>query len=66
MNYYEENLEFYEYGEREQWINKINELTDGKYYTEIWNGFLNYYSKDTHERIAYEVFQDGYYLINKQ
>lgn len=65
-NYCEENLEFYNYDERKQWIDKINAYTNGNYYTKFWHGFLNYYSEETHERIGYEVVQDGYYFINKE
>ena len=55
---------FYSYKQYKEYLNKINELTNGKYYTKLWNGFLNYYNKETHERIGYEAIQSGYYIIN--
>lgn len=57
---------FYSYEQRKEWSDKIKKLSNGKYYTRLWHGFLNYYNSETDERIGYEVMQDGYYLINKE
>ena len=61
-----ENVTRYDYAQWAEWLAKINELTNGKYFTVLWHGFINYYSRETGERVGYEVMQDGYYLINKE
>lgn len=59
------NTTFYSYESHKEWEDKINELTNGNYYTRLWQGYLNYYNRENDERVGYEVMQAGYYLINK-
>lgn len=59
------NTTFYSYKSHKEWEDKINELTNGNYYTRLWQGYLNYYNRENDERVGYEVMQAGYYLINK-
>lgn len=56
---------FYDYKECKEFMDKVNELTNGNYYTKGWQGYLNYYNGETDERIGYEAIMDGYYLIVK-
>ena len=60
-----ENTTRYDYTQWHEWLTKINEVTNGKYFTALWLGFINYYKLETGERVGYEVMQDGYYLINR-
>ena len=46
-------------------MDKVNESTNGDYYIKRWQGYLNYYNRETDERIGYEAIMDGYYLIIK-
>ena len=55
----------YDYVQHAEWKSKINEITNGKYYTKLWQGFINYYNAETDERVGYEAIMDGFYLINK-
>jgi hypothetical protein len=54
------------YDNYNKWMNKINELTNGNYYAHLWHSFLNYYNKETDERVGYEIVQPGggYYIID--
>ena len=57
---------FYRYEQYKEWMAEVNKLTNGNYYTILWHGYLNYYDRETDERIGYEVMQAGYYLINRE
>ncbi len=56
---------FYDYKEYKEFMDKVNESTNGDYYIKRWQGYLNYYNRETDERIGYEAIMDGYYLIIK-
>lgn len=61
-----ENITRYDFIQYDEWKAKINEITNGKYYTKLWQGFINYYNIETNERVGYEVMMDGFYLINNE
>lgn len=56
---------FYDYKEYKEFMNKVKELTNGDYYIKRWQGYLNYYNRETDKGIGYEAIMDGYYLIIK-
>lgn len=55
----------YSYEQEKDFKEKLMTVCNG-YYTNLWHGFLNYYNKETNERIGYEVLMDGFYFINRE
>lgn len=56
----------YDCSQYKEWMREINKRTNGNYYTDLWHGFLNYYDRETNERVGYDAMQGGFYLIDKE